>query len=107
MNLSAVILAGGQSRRMGRDKAWLEIDGQPLQARAVDLVQRLEAVYPKRWHALVLDCIAQSRLAARDFAGACLADHAVRSFTVAPDEAGCFTNWNTPHDAARAKTMRP
>ena len=42
MNLSAVILAGGQSLRMGRDKAWLEIEGQPLLARLVDTVQALE-----------------------------------------------------------------
>jgi len=28
--LSAVLLAGGQSRRMGRDKAFLEVGGQPL-----------------------------------------------------------------------------
>jgi molybdopterin-guanine dinucleotide biosynthesis protein A len=33
--LSAVILAGGQSRRMGFDKAGLELDGQSLLARAV------------------------------------------------------------------------
>ncbi len=39
MNLSAVILAGGQSRRMGRDKAWLEWEGQPLIARAVSVVR--------------------------------------------------------------------
>ena len=39
MNLSAVILAGGQSSRMGRDKAWIEIDGQPLIARAVRTVR--------------------------------------------------------------------
>jgi molybdenum cofactor guanylyltransferase len=30
MNLSAVLLAGGESRRMGQDKAWLEVGGQPL-----------------------------------------------------------------------------
>jgi len=39
MNLSAVILAGGQSRRMGRDKAWLELEGKPLIARAVQTVK--------------------------------------------------------------------
>ena len=41
MDLSAVILAGGQSRRMGRDKAWLELDGRPLIARAEELVRIL------------------------------------------------------------------
>lgn len=39
MKLSAVILAGGESRRMGRDKAWLEKDGMPLIARAVATVR--------------------------------------------------------------------
>jgi molybdopterin-guanine dinucleotide biosynthesis protein A len=39
--LSVVILAGGQSRRLGRDKAFLEIEGQPLIRRAV---QRLTAL---------------------------------------------------------------
>src|SRR5689334_8147321 len=40
MNLSAVILAGGESRRMGKDKAWLEVGGQPLLARALSTVRR-------------------------------------------------------------------
>jgi molybdopterin-guanine dinucleotide biosynthesis protein A len=41
MKLSAVILAGGESRRMGRDKAWLEKDGIPLIARTVAIVREL------------------------------------------------------------------
>jgi len=41
MNFSAVILAGGEARRMGRDKAWLELDGQPLVALAVEKVRAL------------------------------------------------------------------
>ncbi len=32
--MTGIVLAGGQSRRMGRDKAWIEWDGQPLVARA-------------------------------------------------------------------------
>lgn len=43
MNLSAVILAGGQSRRMGRDKARLQRDGQSLLARAVATVREVGA----------------------------------------------------------------
>ena len=39
MNLSAVILAGGESRRMGRDKALLEFDGKSLLTLAVDRVR--------------------------------------------------------------------
>ena len=39
MNLSAVILAGGQSRRMGKDKAWIEFDGQPLIERTLRAVR--------------------------------------------------------------------
>lgn len=39
MNLSAVILAGGKSARMGRDKARLEIGGRPLLARQIQLVR--------------------------------------------------------------------
>ena len=36
MNFSAVILAGGQSTRMGRDKAFLKLGGQTLLGRQID-----------------------------------------------------------------------
>src|ERR1035438_9547728 len=39
MNFSAVILAGGKSSRMGRDKAWLEVGRQTLLARQIQLAQ--------------------------------------------------------------------
>ncbi len=43
MNFSAVILAGGKSSRMGRDKAWLEIGGQTLLARQIQLARQIGA----------------------------------------------------------------
>lgn len=39
MNFDAVILAGGKSSRMGRDKAFLEINGQPLLLRQIEIVR--------------------------------------------------------------------
>lgn len=41
MEFSAVILAGGESKRMGRDKAWVEFDGKPLVKIAVAKVRQL------------------------------------------------------------------
>lgn len=41
MTLAAVLLAGGESRRMGRDKATLEIGGAPLWHRQLALLQSL------------------------------------------------------------------
>jgi len=43
MNFSAVILAGGASQRMGRDKAWIDVRGQPLLLRAVATARRAGA----------------------------------------------------------------
>ena len=47
MDFSAVILAGGRSSRMGRDKAFLKIDGQTLLSRQIALARSAgaEAVY--------------------------------------------------------------
>jgi len=44
MNFSAVILAGGKSSRMGRDKAWLETGGRTLLARQIELAREAGAV---------------------------------------------------------------
>ena len=41
--MTAVILAGGQSRRMGRDKLKLTVEGEPLLLRTV---RRFSAVFP-------------------------------------------------------------
>ena len=43
MNFSAVILAGGKSSRMGRDKAWLETGGQTLLAHQIGLARETGA----------------------------------------------------------------
>jgi molybdopterin-guanine dinucleotide biosynthesis protein A len=42
MNITAVLLAGGESRRMGRDKATVLFRGRPLWAHQVDLLRRLQ-----------------------------------------------------------------
>ena len=44
MNFSAVILAGGKSSRMGRDKAFLEISGQTLLARQIQTARAAGAM---------------------------------------------------------------
>lgn len=43
MRFSALILAGGRSQRMGRDKAWLKVAGRPLLARQIELVRQAGA----------------------------------------------------------------
>src|SRR3954465_3578690 len=41
MTFSALLLAGGESRRMGRDKATMEFGGQPLWERQLQLLRAL------------------------------------------------------------------
>ncbi len=49
--LSVLVLAGGQSRRMGRDKARLVVQGEPLILRVVHRVKRVadEVLVVSRW----------------------------------------------------------
>jgi len=42
-NMTGVLIAGGQSRRMGRDKRFLELGGQTLLQRALSVLQGLFA----------------------------------------------------------------
>ena len=42
MNISAVLLAGGESRRMGRDKATIFFRGKPLWQIQIDFLRKLE-----------------------------------------------------------------
>jgi molybdenum cofactor guanylyltransferase len=42
MSISVVLLAGGESRRMGQDKAFILCDGKPLWQKQVDLLRALD-----------------------------------------------------------------
>ena len=42
MNITAVLLAGGESRRMGNDKATILLRGKPLWQIQIDLLRKLE-----------------------------------------------------------------
>ena len=42
MTVSAAIMAGGKSRRMGRDKAWLDLgDGRPIVRRVIEVMSEV------------------------------------------------------------------
>jgi hypothetical protein len=48
----------------------------------------------------VQDCLLTFRRAARDFADACLREHAIRAFPVPRTDIGCFENWNVPSNVS-------
>ncbi len=60
MKVSAAVMAGGKSRRMGRDKAWIDFgDGRPIIARVVEALAEIadEVVVvanDERYHSLGL-----------------------------------------------------
>ena len=39
-SVTGVLLAGGKSSRMGTDKAWLQVEGQPLIERSIDTLRQ-------------------------------------------------------------------
>ena len=41
MSVSAAIMAGGKSKRMGQDKAWIELDGEPLIRRVANVLAQV------------------------------------------------------------------
>ena len=41
MSVSAAIMAGGKSKRMGQDKAWIELDGEPLIRRVATVLAQV------------------------------------------------------------------
>src|ERR1051325_1673089 len=124
MDLSAVILAGGRSRRMGRDKAWLEFRGRPLIVRAVELARglgvreifisgRAEVDYSQLNCRVLLDeqpglgPVAGIERALQAAEAPLLLVLAVDLPRMTPDflnqlirhgDASCFANWNRPMD---------
>jgi 2-C-methyl-D-erythritol 4-phosphate cytidylyltransferase len=98
MQLAIVLVAAGASTRMGFDKLWADLDGQPLLAHALSTACQADPAE------LVL-VVAAERLDA----AAALAPHARvvpggarRRDSVANGVAACRAEWVAIHDAARA-----
>src|ERR687892_190853 len=90
MNISAVLLAGGQSRRMGRDKAIILFRGKPLWQIQLGLLRKLQPAE-----------IFVS--AGNDFSLQALTNQLVktgklRAVRVPEEEQRCYWNFNEPAD---------
>jgi 2-C-methyl-D-erythritol 4-phosphate cytidylyltransferase len=98
MDFAIVLVAAGSSTRMGFDKAWADLEGQPLLAHAVAMARQAQ---PSE---LVL-VVGPDRLAD---ASALAPDAQVvpggprRRDSVAAGVAACGATWVAVHDAARA-----
>jgi 2-C-methyl-D-erythritol 4-phosphate cytidylyltransferase len=98
VQFSIVLVAAGASTRMGFDKLWVDLDGQPLVARAI---ARAESACPTRLVIVV------SRHRVAETAGLApraqvVAGGARRRDSVAAGLAAVSTEWLAIHDAARA-----
>jgi len=60
----------------------------------------LAALYPKQAHEIVKRMLDEKRLAARDFAAACIQRGLACAAPVGPEYERCFSNWNTQEDVA-------
>ncbi|MBD2090042.1 molybdenum cofactor guanylyltransferase [Microcoleus sp. FACHB-1515] len=63
VEIAAIVLAGGQSSRMGQDKALLDVDGVPLLRRVYEVAAKCAPIvyvvtpWPERYRSLALGCI--------------------------------------------------
>jgi molybdenum cofactor guanylyltransferase len=83
-NVEGFILAGGESSRMGRDKALLELNGEPLIVRAARLLETVVGAptvvgYREEFRALGLRAIADDAPGAGPLGGIATALHAARA----------------------------
>jgi len=96
MDLAIVLVAAGASTRMGFQKLWAELAGQPVLAHAVATAQCASA-------SEVVVVLAADRVATASFAPArVVAGGARRRDSVAAGLAAATAEWIAIHDAARA-----
>jgi 2-C-methyl-D-erythritol 4-phosphate cytidylyltransferase len=98
MQLAIVLVAAGASTRMGFDKLWADLDGQPLLAHALSTARQADPAE------LVLVTAAERLAEAQALApdAQVVPGGARRRDSVANGLAACRAEWVAIHDAARA-----